>query len=133
MKTKQIQIDLDIYKALETLRQTFEETYNDILRREFLPIVQEPCEKEGRDGLFISDGVTLQAGTRLRHIAKRSGKQYEAMVRNGGIEYKGKLYYSPSKAAIAVIGTNRNGWLFWEYFDADLNQWQLLDRLRGEC
>lgn len=132
METKQIQIDLDIYRALETLRQSFEETYNDILRREFLPNVQGFCENKDMGGLLIRDGVILKAGTQLRHIAKRSGRQYAALVRDGGIEYDGRLYHSVSKAAIAAAGTSRNGWLFWEYFDADLNQWVVLDRLRGK-
>ncbi len=99
-----------------------------------MPKVPETYANEvTRGGLFIRDGVYLTAGTRLRHIAKRSGQQYEAIVRDGGIEYDSKLYHSPSKAAIAAVGTNRNGWVFWEYFDADLNQWQLLDRLREKC
>lgn len=133
MKYKQIQIDIDIYKALEGLRQSFEESENDILRREFLPIAEEKCKNGGNQGgLFIKEGVYLQHGTRLRHVARRSGRQYQATIKDGGIEYESRLYHSPSKAAVAAAGNNRNGWTFWEYYDEDIGQWQLLDRLRND-
>lgn len=133
MEQKQIQIDLEIYKALESLRRSFDESYNDILRREFLPTVRPPCGPDGQSGgLRVGDGVYLKAGTRLRAILKRSGKLFEAVVGDGGIEYEGGFYQSPSKAARAATGGTRNGWTFWEYFDEDLREWRVLDELRRE-
>ena len=129
MNTKQIEIDLEVYKTLEALRESFDESYNDILLRA-LPSVDKNHKNHQKGGLYIRDGVTLRTGTQLRHIAKRLGEQYQAVVQDGGIEFDGRVFHSPSKAAIAATNTNRNGWTFWEYYDADLNQWRLLDELR---
>ena len=131
MEQKQIQIDLEVYKALESLRLSFEESYNDILRREFLPGVRPPCGPDAKaGGLRIAEDVYLKAGTRLRAFLKRSGRRFEAVIGDGGIEYEGGVYGTPSQAARAATGGTRNGWTFWEYFDEDLREWRGLNELR---
>jgi len=136
MQTQSIVIDLDVYKAIENRRQSFSETHNDILHRLLLdkaalndPAV-EPATEQG--GLRIRHDVYLPAGTQLRHIAKRSGQRYDATVVDGGIQYGDAIYQSPSKAAIAAAGNNRNGWIFWEYMNPITQRWILLDSLREE-
>ncbi len=134
METQSITIDLEIYKAIENRRHSFSESHNDILHRILLdnapvPEAELPTE-EG--GLRIRHGVYLPAGTQLRHIAKRNREKYEAEVVDGGIRFEEKDYTSPSQAAIAAAGNNRNGWLFWEYRDPITKQWRLLDALRQE-
>jgi hypothetical protein len=136
METQSITIDLEVYKAIETHRQTFAESHNDILHRLLLDdmlaaqtMLQHPAEQ---GGLRIRHGVYLPAGTQLRHIAKRNNEKFEAEVVDGGIRFNGKAYQSPSKAAIAAAGNSRNGWIFWEYMDPITKQWQLLDALRKD-
>lgn len=91
-------------------------------------ITTTPYKKSG--GLRIRAGVYLSIGTKLRHIAKRTGDCHDAEVVDGGISYHGKIYHSPSKAAAAAAGGSRNGWVFWEYFDSSVQRWELLDTLR---
>ena len=44
----------------------------------------------------------------------------------------GNEFGSPSAAACSVTQNSVNGWMFWEYFDEDLNEWKILDRLRSK-
>jgi hypothetical protein len=62
----------------------------------------------------------LATGTRLE--AKYKGQHYEAVVEEGPTyridvapqrELQGKVYKSPSSAAMAIIGGAANGWRFW--------------------
>lgn len=61
---------------------------------------------------------------------KYKGKVYKATVRKDGtINYKGKLYNSPSTAASAITKRAMNGWTIWRYERAP-RDWVLLDILR---
>ena len=134
METKTIEIDLDVNKAIENLRRTFTESPNDILRRTLLQggaSNESSASRSEQGGFRVRNGIYLPAGTQLRHIAKRSGERYDAEVVDGGIRYGNEVHHSPSKAAIAAVGGNRNGWIFWEYFDTATQRWELLDSLRG--
>ena len=132
MESQSINIDLDVYKAIENRRHSFSETHNDILHR----ILFAESSRQATDttsepgGLRVRHDVYLPAGTLLRHIAKRSGERYDAEVVDGGIKYQDEIYQSPSKAAIAAAGNSRNGWLYWEFLDPMKQQWMLLDTLR---
>ncbi|HEY5604473.1 MAG TPA: hypothetical protein VIM41_15330 [Gammaproteobacteria bacterium] len=133
MELKAIQIDLETYKALESLRESFTESHSDIVRRvvaKVTGLARSHAAVNRAGGLMIRDGVFLRAGTKLRHIAKRTDDRYEAVVEDGGIRFNGKIYHSPSNAAVAAAGNSRNGWIFWEYFDEQNKQWSLLDSLR---
>ena len=135
METQHISIDLDVYKAIENHRHSFNESHNDILHRLLLgadELSGPDAEAPEEGGLRIRHGVYLPAGTKLRHIAKRSGERFDAVVEDGGIEYSGEIYLSPSKAAVAAAGSARNGWIFWEFLDPMTGRWKLLDALRGE-
>jgi len=131
VQTKNIEIDLELSKTIEGLRLSFEETENEILKRvltDHQSVLRNRDRKEG--GLRVRDGVFLTAGTKLRHIAKRSGRRYDAEVVDGGIKYQDQLYHSPSMAAIGATNTHRNGWVFWEFQNPVNGEWQLLDYLR---
>jgi hypothetical protein len=70
----------------------------------------------------------FQAGTELR--AKFKGTDYTATVdENGRIHSRGKIFNSPSMAAIEIVGHSKDGWLFWNYQDKD-GKWVKLDSLR---
>ncbi|WP_460766592.1 hypothetical protein [Niabella terrae] len=157
MKLKTIEIDIEVYKRIESERNGFEETPNEILRR-LLRISQvgkrsskvssvstqitSPPNDSGsktseirnsspagtpKDWFF--EGVRLLEGTRLRKWYH--GKQYHAVISNGGICFEEKYYKTPSAAAMAVTGGMPvNGWLFWEYYDAPVYTWKKLQELR---
>ncbi|MFA5688929.1 MAG: hypothetical protein WC959_07260 [Kiritimatiellales bacterium] len=58
------------------------------------------------------------------------GKTYEAVVfADGTIQYGGKIYNSPSSAAMAVVNHPVNGWTFWSFKNKS-SKWVTLDLLR---
>lgn len=140
MQTKKIDIDIDVYKLIESYRIDFNETENEILKRvlnqdeypennsNFLQEVNIP------QNLFINKeglswkGVLLKNGLKLRKLSK--DKSYQATVINGRIIYNNQEFFSPSAAGVAASGTSVNGWIFWEYYDEEQERWELLDNLR---
>ena len=63
--------------------------------------------------------------------AHYKGKLYHVRVRkNGMIRFGGKLYKSPSMAAVAVTGRATNGWGFWRYERAP-GDWVRLREVRS--
>jgi hypothetical protein len=67
---------------------------------------------------------------RLYLRAKHKGKRVRARVRRDGkIRYAGKLFNSPSLAAVAVCRRPMNGWTFWTYERAP-GDWVSLNELR---
>jgi hypothetical protein len=70
----------------------------------------------------------LPSGTVLRSILKN--RSLEARLDpSGKLEVNGRVFNSPSMAAISVTTHARNGWRFWKYRDQNGN-WVLLDTLR---
>jgi len=64
--------------------------------------------------------------------ADYKGKRYTAKVRsNGLLYYAGKLYNSPSLAAMAIVKRSANGWNFWKYKNEN-GEWVWLQELRGK-
>jgi hypothetical protein len=58
------------------------------------------------------------------------GKVYRATIlKDGRVRYRARLFMSPSMAAKAVAGNNRNGWYWWKY-QASPGDWQRLKTLR---
>ena len=67
---------------------------------------------------------------RLKLRARDHGKRVIARVRlDGTIRYGGKLFTSPSLAAVAVCRRPMNGWTFWTYERAP-GDWVSLNELR---
>ncbi|MBM4162135.1 MAG: DUF2924 domain-containing protein, partial [Ignavibacteria bacterium] len=70
----------------------------------------------------------FQSGTELR--AKYKGAEHTATVdAEGRIHSRGKIFNSPSMAAIEIVGHSKDGWLFWR-FKNEKGEWVLLDQLR---
>jgi len=78
-------------------------------------------------------GTLVLAGIvdrRLPLRGKYKGKMYRATLRRDGyISYAGKLYESPSSAAIRVVKRSANGWHFWQFKDG-ARKWMSLSELR---
>jgi hypothetical protein len=127
---KTIEIDLDVYKRIEAARESFDETENDILRRELklgpAKTLQPSVTPEG--GLNIGYGVFLPNGTQLQRLYK--GKLYRAEVKGGKIWVHGKSFTSPSGSAIEVTKSSVNGWRFWDVKRPDDKKFKLLIKLR---
>ena len=61
---------------------------------------------------------------------KFKGKEYKArLLISGKIRYKGKLYDTPSGAAVAALGGSKSGWNYWEVQNEDGN-WVKLSTLK---
>ena len=70
----------------------------------------------------------FKTSTKLRSLYK--GKWHKAIIKKDGtIRYKGKIYNSPSMAAITITKRSANGWSFWQ-FERSPGEWVLLDALR---
>jgi hypothetical protein len=93
-------------------------------RRKRVAIGNATTRKERKP---VLSGV-FQAGMELR--AKYKGSDYTATVdEEGKIHSRGKIFNSPSMAAIEIVGHSKDGWLFWRYKDKDGN-WVKLDNIR---
>jgi hypothetical protein len=126
-KTKTIEIDLEIYRIIETNRSSFGETETDILRRLLgLPPLEK--QKDGGKGLNLGYGVILPEGTLLKGRKKRP--EVQAEVKNGWIIVDGERFDSPSGAAKKFGGPN--GWIFWYVKRPQDSEWILLDQLRNK-
>ncbi len=152
MKMRQIAIDFDIHKRIETERRSFDETENEILRRILgLPENLTPTpsgygtEKSVDRGLEQSfarswwrKGVELPEGTRLRLVYP--GVHASGRIRNGAWDIEGEreVFRSPSKSACTIVSKNRgreislNGWLHWEARRPSDSDWVLLNALRDK-
>ncbi len=73
MKTKTIEIDLDVYKAIESRRQTFDESENDILRRDYL-----------RNSVIAVPGEAARPTADRSKLTRKSG-DYDAMWKSGAV------------------------------------------------
>lgn len=70
----------------------------------------------------------LLEGTMIRCTYK--GRQTEAQIDGQGrITLNGKVFNSPSRAAVSVTNRPMNGWTFWKYQDPN-GKWVPLDTLR---
>lgn len=131
-----IDIDLDVYKAIQNNLKSFEETPNEVLRR-ILEIDTECSDTKlnftspeiSNQKYYIWKGTNFLVGLKLRKIYKQSLLQAE--IRENGFFHDGIFFNSPSAAAGHATKTQVDGWKFWEYFDTKSNQWKLLDKLRN--
>jgi site-specific DNA-methyltransferase (adenine-specific) len=81
--------------------------------------------------VLIASG-RLSAGERLLFSQPRANRTAIATVRaDGSLEVQGKtgVFWSPSRAATAVTGSQINGWTAWRKYDDG----RTLDELRAEA
>lgn len=141
----QIEVSLDVYKALTAALNYEGQTYDDVLRA--LLRLDSPMELENRNpaldriepvvlgfsrGLdpkaFYSRGLRIPDGTKLRATYK--GVPYIADIRDGcWVDMNGVSHSSPSAAASAITGNNVNGLRFWEAQLPGEELWRRLDSL----
>jgi len=59
------------------------------------------------------------------------GKLYDGQLLKGWrVKFKGKVYNTPSAAAVHISGHPENGWRIWRYIDESSNEETPIDRLR---
>jgi hypothetical protein len=146
----QIEIDLDVFKALTLLRRKESETYNDVVRR--LLTLSEAKATAGdaqdavrtkplnildyylgptadhRNGAWIGN-VFFPDGTKFRATYK--GRTFRAEIKDQvWTDENGMTRKSPSEAAGAISGTKVNGWKFWFAMRPNDDEWHRLDELR---
>lgn len=139
---KTIEIPDDLYTKLleETLKKGHREVHilirNLLNQRRNQDSVSEEVHPfiNGSGKNLVTKGGSIPNGTKLRCTYK--GRVFSAVVDSGSIVVEGERFRSPTEAAIYVAkiqGNDRasiNGWKFWEYFNSDTGQWEVLDNFR---
>lgn len=145
MDMRVIEIDMEVHKKLESARQSFSETDNDILRRllHMLPVRRHmttsmtaaPVASE--DWIWSRSGqrAMLPAGTEVR--ARYGGQEYKGLIAKGAWVIEGRRFETPSEAIISLARTkegrqtNLNGWNLWEFKRPHESSWKPLKVLRA--
>lgn len=127
-----IEIDFDVFKKLTAMRESENETYNDVLRK-LLSLSQTkeselPRESSATAITWTTKGVTFPGGTEFRATYK--GQTIFGRVEAGALVVDGRRYNSPSAAAVAVTGNPVNGWIFWECKLPGKSSWQMIKSFR---
>lgn len=134
-----IKIDIDVHKAIEAERESFDEGPNEILRRVLglgptgasVPPKMLPGDA-GR--AWTGKGVTLPHGSLARF--EYNGRWHEGRIDNSEWLVHGSRYKSPSAAACGAARTRSgsqpslNGWIYWEVRRPDDKVWVRLDSLK---
>jgi len=149
MKTRNIAVDFDVHKKIETERRSFDETDNDVLRRLLdLPKTfalaprNSALEKHGKTEFhriaprsWLGKGVALPEGTEL--LFDYPGAIASGEIRDGAWLVEGETYSSPSKAACAIASKHRgrkmsvNGWMYWRVKRPNIDiEWVPIHSLR---
>jgi len=127
---KTIEIDFDVWKELTTRLENEQDSYSDVLRRDYGLANTHEGVGNGLDSgrPWIKKGVTFQEGTEFRALYKNN--YYYGKVEDGALSIDGKSFTSPSRAARHVTGNSVNGWIFWECKLPGKNSFQIIDSLR---
>ena len=123
-----IEVDFEVFKALTMRRAAETVTYNDVIRDLLNLSKAQPTNSVGPVRYLVCRGGRIPIGTKLR--ASYRGVQYEAVVTDRGIDFQGKCYRTPSKAAMAITKSNINGWNFWDAQPPGATGWRKLTALR---
>lgn len=112
---REIEVDDEVYAALQREAVAFEETTpNDVLRRLLLTGSSRPPGKPG-DLMPLLEAGRLQAGDKLVHEQRRKGRSFTAEVTSDGYVQlpDGQRFPAPSPALKACVGSEINGWASW--------------------
>lgn len=140
MQLRPIEIDVEVYRFLESRRTSFAQTHNDILRglADLKPIA--PASPNSSDnsaneqGSWSWKGVTLPNGTKLR--MSYNGQTHAGEIVQGAWHVGGAIYRTPSAAAGGVARSKKgapvslDGWGYWEVKKPDGDRWIKIDELR---
>ncbi len=145
MDMRVIEIDMEIHKRLETARQSFSETDNDILRRllhmnparKHYPTASAEPPASTEDWIWSRSGqrAMLPAGTEVR--ARYGGQEFAGVIAKGAWLIEGQRFETPSEAIINLARTkegqrtNLNGWNLWEFRRPQETSWKPLKVLRA--
>ncbi len=134
MNMTAIEIDIDVYKAIESNRTSFSQSANDILKG-LIGLGGQEIAMSTKDGAaWSSKGVTLAHGTQLR--MDYNGRRYEGRIDDGEWLCDGQRFSGPSAAAGGVARTKNgsttslNGWNYWEVKAPGSTNWQLISNMR---
>lgn len=111
MKTRAIDIDIDVHKAIEAARKDFSEPDNSVLRRllgiDATPQAQLRSVGKGRPwiGKGHSTGLDLPHGTELR--LHYNTTNLDGVVDDGRLVFEGQAYGTPSAAANELCLTKK--------------------------
>lgn len=115
--TTTIEIDFDVHKAIETNRNSFAETPNDVLKR-MLGLGSPPLKAVPAGKAYTYQHLELPHGTEARMTY--NNVDYRARIENGfWITEDGQRHKSPSGAASSVAVTKSgsktklDGWTYW--------------------
>ncbi len=133
-----LSIDADLFAELQGMAEPLVDDVSSVIRR--LLLATEPSRVPGRverTWFRTSRGDLLEVGLQLRAVFQ--GRAFDAVITEGGIEFDGRTYDTPSAAARAVklsLGlplqaAQSNGWEFWDYLQRSLGAWARLATLRG--
>lgn len=124
-----IDIDFELFKHLTMRRQSEDHSLCDVIRElAGLEPQQGGSTASPAKGGWVSKGVHFPEGTELR--ASYKGKEYIAIIKDGGIVVEGKKASSLSNAATQVTKNNVDGWKFWECRFPGATAWRSVASLR---
>lgn len=115
MRFRTIEVDDEVYAALQREAISFDETTpNHVLRRMLLGTRAGPAGKPGHLLPMVQAG-TLKAGDRLVHEQPRKRRtHYAEVTADGCIQLDdGRSFEAPSPALKACVGSDINGWAQW--------------------
>lgn len=126
---KKIEIDLEVWKMIQSNLIAFDESENDVLRR-LLKIDKSTDSSAIKDDVkgYMDNNVLFPNGTVLKSFY--NGKEYECKINNGKLYADGELCSSFSKAAMKFANSSTNGWMFWKYYDENSKKWIPISNLR---
>lgn len=137
MQLRPIEIDVDVYRFLESRRTSFTQSHNDILRAVAGLKSTAPASpnSNGNDhGGWSWKGVALPNGTKLR--MSYNGQTHSGEVVQGAWHVGGAIYRTPSAAAGGVARSKKgtpvslDGWGYWEIKKPDSDRWIPIEKLR---
>jgi hypothetical protein len=119
----------------EDLRRRLAKDIREMHRRELSDLIGRwHKEKRGPRTLRPKAGRSPILARYVRQLIRLRGRLRGKVVRarvrrDGSIRLRGKIYNSPSLAAIAVVKRSVNGWTFWN-FERAPGDWVSLNELR---
>jgi hypothetical protein len=137
MQLRPIEVDVEVFRFLESRRASFSQTHNDILRElaGLKPVSSPNTANTASDqGAWSWKGVTLPDRTKLR--MSYNGQTHTGEITQGAWHVGGAIYRTPSAAAGGVARSKKgapvhlDGWGYWEIKKPDSDRWVPIDKLR---
>ncbi|MBI5311699.1 MAG: hypothetical protein HZB28_00905 [Methylocystis sp.] len=138
MQLRPIEVDVDVYRFLESRRTSFTQSHNDILRAiaglKSIALAPQSPAGDSDHGDWSWKGVTLPNGTKLR--MSYNGQTHSGEVVQGAWHVGGAIYRTPSAAAGGVARSRKgtpvslDGWGYWEIKKPGSDRWIRIEKLR---